>query len=112
MAQMSPTGRAVYVADYGEGCHFRSPELSSTDGLTQDRGQRPPNTSAISRPTRRLDPTSNLADAEATWAVSVTFSIPSRGLLGSGRFLFQHIQRSVSNPTFIEGTVSWLLRPR
>ena len=102
----------MYVADYGEGCHFRSPELSSTDGLTQDRGQRPPNTSAISRPTRRLEPTSNLEDADATCAVSVTLSIPSRGLSGCRRLLFQDVQRSVSYPTFIQGPYHVLPRPR
>src|SRR5205807_5969474 len=50
------------------GCHRRRPDLSSTPGFTQERGQRPVNASAISAPTRRRRTGPKPAEAEATGA--------------------------------------------
>src|SRR5882724_11290709 len=66
------------------GCQRRSEEFCSTEGLTQLTGHIPERTSDNSWPTRRLRASSKRAEAEATCAVIVTFSMLSIGLLCDG----------------------------
>ena len=88
---------------YDDGCYLSSPESSSADGFTHAIGWRPLDTSAISLPTRRRAPSSYLDEAEATWAVNVTFSNPKMGFCGVRRLLLQHVQRRVGDPPLFQG---------
>src|SRR6187549_3898848 len=66
------------------GCQRLSEVFCNTVGLTQLTGHMPCSTSDNSWPTRRLRASSKRAEADATCAVRVTFSMRSIGLLCEG----------------------------